>query len=203
MNSCQIWIDIVIPLICALIGGMLTFFGVLYTIKKQTKKEKKEEKLKYKPYLKISHNKCGQEICLQRYIIGMLEPENINSEKFKYYSFILEDFSILNSSNAECLLREIVIDNKKYPFHETLLLKNEQAIIITTRNSYVNISKLLKEIYLTASDSLGNLYYYKCEFIEKPNGFLSVIEDDNKQKSTIYTLTYKIVNISLPQETLK
>ena len=77
----QVWGDIIIPLLSALIGGALTFLGVFYTIKHQERKEKENECLKYKPYLKISLNQCRNEICCKEYIKSTFDEEDIDFEK--------------------------------------------------------------------------------------------------------------------------
>lgn len=86
---CQIWGDILIPLISAVIGGALTFLGVYYTIKKQEKKENRNERLNYKPYLKISQNKCKNEICCYDVDKGCFF-KSISGLAYGKYEFILK-----------------------------------------------------------------------------------------------------------------
>lgn len=200
MSFYQILIDILIPLLCALIGGALTFGGVFYTIKKQETKEKQEEILKYKPYLKISSNQSKYEVCCREYIEDFINQEKHNKD---YYTFMLNTFYIINSNNAECVLKEIIIDNKRYPLNETILLNNEVVGITTTKNFCIGIEKPLKEIYLTATDLLGNLYYYKCEFKKNQDGMFFIQKNEEEKDLKVFRLKYDIVNIGLPEESYK
>lgn len=196
---CQIWGDILIPLISAIIGGALTFLGVFYTIKKQEEKEGRNEQLKYKPYLKISQNKCKNEICCKDYIKDTFDQDNIDFEKTKgFYTFRIETFYINNSNNAECILKSIIIDDQEYQLNEYLLSNNECVGITTTRTICINIARPIKIIYLKASDLLGNLYYYECEFKSEFDKFPCVVNYDNGNKLNVYNLIYTIINIGLP-----
>lgn len=87
-----------------------------YTIKKQEINEKQEEILKYKSYLKISPNQCKNEICCREYIEDSVNPEKYNKD---CYIFMLNTFYIINSNNAECVLKEIIIDKKRHPLNNT------------------------------------------------------------------------------------
>ena len=200
MNTYQIWADIIIPLLCALLGGLLTFGGVKYTIKKQEEKEKKNEKLKYKPYLKLTNHICGNEICCKDYIKDTFDQDNINFETTKhFYSFRLNTFYIQNCV-AECIIKEIIIDNERYKLNESLLFSNEIIGISTTYNRCINIKNLLKNIYLVASDTLGNIYYYKCEFEVEYEHPHSVAEYENGKMLNIFNVIYTIISIGLPNE---
>lgn len=200
---CQIWGDILIPLISAIIGGTLTFLGVYYTIKKQEEKENKNEKLKYKPYLKISHNKSKNEVCCKEYIKDTFNQDNIDFEKTKgFYTFRIETFYINNSNNAECILKTIIIDNEEYKLNEYLLTNNEGIGITTTRNVCINIEQPIKTIYLKISDLLGNIYYCKCEFKSVYDKFPLVVEYENGKKLNVLNLIYTITNIGLPIQSI-
>jgi len=198
MSCYQLWGDILIPLISAIIGGLLTFLGVYYTIRKQEKKEKQEEILKYKPYLKISNDKCINEINCKKDIQDDVDLDKDLEVMDCYYSYLIDTFYIKNSENAECVIKEIILDSQRYALNETLLLNNEIVGISTTKNLFVATKKLLNEIYLTASDLLGNLYYYKCEFKNKKDSMYYY--EQNEKVIKVYRSKYVITNISLPIE---
>ena len=203
MNSEKIWIDIMIPLICALIGGAITFFGVLITIKAQKKQDAKKEILKYKPYFKLSFSGNFKNIYVKEAIKSTLDIENIDYEKTKfYYAYKIDTICITNSPNNECILKEIIIDGQKYKLHETLLFKNETVNLISTNNNYNNSKEHIKEIYLCATDILENKYYYKCEFKPEYESRQYEIENNIGQKIRVIPVQYIITNIGLPMTKL-
>ncbi|MBR4418927.1 MAG: hypothetical protein IKT33_02875 [Clostridia bacterium] len=198
-----LWVDILIPLISAIIsaiiGGALTFLGVYYTIKKQQEKENKNEKLKYKPYLKISQSQCKNEIFCIDSIKHTFDQDNIDFEKTKFfYTATIQTFYITNGNNAECLIKEIIIDDQKYKLKTFLLSKNESIGIAVTGNFSINLKESIKNICLVVADLLGNKYYCSCEYkitYDKPNSF---VEYPNGKKLNVINSIYKITNINLP-----
>lgn len=201
MDCKEIWIYIIIPLICAFVGGAITFFGVLCTIKHEKVKNKENEKLRYKPYLKLSYEKGYENIRLQESIKHTFDQDNIDFDKTKFfYSYIIETMNIMNSSNAECILKEIIIDGARYKLNETFLLKNEPINLITTGNRYINSKDLIKNIYISASDVLGHIYYYKCEFKTEYDKLQAETEYENGKKLKILMPKFTITNIGLPQD---
>lgn len=206
MNCYQLWIDIGIPILCAIIGGALTFGGVLLTIKDQHKKEKHDEKLKYTPYLKLSHGTSNDIINCRDNIKSTFDQEHIDFSTTKlFYAFVLKTFFVKNSSSSDCVLTEIILDNNTYELNKVLLLKDEIIGIATTNTFYVNIKEPLTKIYLKASDLLGNTYYYKCEFKQEYSRMKPIIVNYEKLGKSLqmYELEYTIINIGLPQPNIE
>lgn len=199
MNCEDIWVGIIIPLISALIGGAVTFLGVKMTINHENKKTLTEEKLKYKPYLKLSSIGGGETIECKERIKDTFDQDNIDFDKVKrFYAYVINDIKIKNSSNSECILRSVIIDGAEYLLKERLLLKDEVANLITTRTTYVNSKNLLKSIVISASDVLGNIYYYKCEFEKEFDKLSTRVEYENGKSLSVPMVQYKITSIGLP-----
>lgn len=189
---------IIMPIVSAVIGGLLTFLGVRYTIKHEQIKNDKNEKLLNKPYLKISYQK-GVENVYSDYIKDTFDQDNIDFDKMThFYSYQINTIFLLNSSNGDCILKEFIIDDNKYSLNNILILKNESINLITTRNSYVNAKNKINKIYIKASDVLGNNYYYECSFKIEYEGLPAEVEYTNGKKLKIHMIKYTITNISLP-----
>ena len=81
---------IIMPIVSAIIGGLLTFLGVRYTIRHEQIKNDKNEKLLNKPYLKISNQK-GVETIYSDYIKDTFDEDNIDFDKTKhFYSYQID-----------------------------------------------------------------------------------------------------------------
>lgn len=51
MTCDQVWTGIIIPLISAAIGGGITMWGVIHTIKNESRKKKEEDLERIRPFL--------------------------------------------------------------------------------------------------------------------------------------------------------
>lgn len=190
----KIWVDIIIPIICALIGGCLTIVGVSLTIWHENNKDKKNQKLLYTPYLIKSNESTKNKIFLKQSI----KHDLIIDQTEYYFCYIIEKLTIQNSSNAECILTGFIMDGVEYEFTDNFLLKNSLIEIDFTGNSYINKIKPIESMYLIASDVLGNKYFYKCDFKQKSEGHIIQIVKDKEY--TRFQYKYKITNIELPRE---
>ncbi len=190
---------IIMPIVSAIVGGLLTFLGVRYTIKHEQIKNDKNEKLLNKPYLKISNQK-GIETIYSDYIKHTFDEDNIDFDKTNhYYSYKINTIFLMNSSNGDCILKELIIDDNKYSLNNILLLKNESINIITTHNTYINAKNKINKIYIRATDVLGNNYFYNCLFKMEYEGLPAEVEYENGNKLKVHMIKYTITNISLPQ----
>ena len=143
------------PIASAVIGGLITFLGVRSTIKFEQIKNDKIEKMSNKPYLKISYQE-GRENVYSDYIKNTFDQDNIDFDKTThFYAYQINTISLINSSNGDCILNELIIDDNKYSLNNILVLKNDIINIITTRNSYVNAKSKINKIYITGTDVLS------------------------------------------------
>ena len=194
MNVLDILQYIIMPIISAIIGGLLTFLGVFYTIKFEQNKSNKNERMLNKPYLKISFQK-GQETIRSAHMENTFNQNNIdNNITHCFYTYLIDKISIINSSNADCILKEFVVDDVKFSLNNVLILKNEIFNLDITRNNYVNSLNLVKNMYISVLDILGNTYYYKCDFKVQYENEPIIAENNIK----VFKIIYTISNISLP-----
>ena len=168
--------------------------GVFYTIKFEQNKSNKNERILNKPYLKISFQK-GQETIRSTHIENTFNQNNIDKNiTHCFYTYLIDKISIINSSNADCILKEFVVDDIKFSLNNVLILKNEIFNLDITRNNYVNSLDSVKNMYISVLDILGNTYYYKCDFKAHYENEPMITENNIK----VFRIVYTITNISLP-----
>lgn len=199
MSQIEIVQYIIIPIVAAFLGGIVTFLGVLITIRFQQKQNKNNIVLLNKPYLKILKQK-GNETVFCRTITNEFDVRNMDYEKTKvFYNCIIDTIYLKNSSNADCILKEFIVDGNTYSIDNVLILKNEVINLETTRNFSVNTETGFKSINIRVEDVLGNSYYFDCIFKMEFEHNMRIIQEYDGKKFTGFVVKYIITNISLPK----
>ena len=149
--------QIIIPIIAAVYGGLLTLVGVAWTIKKSDKDRKEEEVKKAKPLFDFSP-------ILDEPIVvsGSKNCFPIDNEKgYTFDTHLLID----NSEHSSFKLKRIFHDQKWFELtSNTMVLSNKRLILSFKFNEPI-------DIFLEVEDALENLYYYKMELVNV--GFLN------------------------------
>lgn len=151
--------EIMVPLISAIYGGLITLVGVAWTIKKSDKNKRDNEVKKAEPLFSFSmlytEPKADdyKKLCISSYEI------NINYECEAY--FVLE-----NSNQSAFEMKSIYHDGKKYE------LEGNTRMIPASPNDECLVSFLFSspnDIYLEIEDILGNIFYYQIKVLCKFN----------------------------------
>ena len=161
MNKYVIIKDIIIPTICAIIGGAFTFIGVKLTIKHEKEKEEEEKILTNKPlFWRIN---SMQEYDYKSSTVYALEAKDEKDIALNDSDSIGGIFK--NTDNAIFVIKYVLINNKKYfPINRDVVDKNQIF------NLYIKMKEKYKEnsnITLVVTDILNNEYEYKLELNEK------------------------------------
>lgn len=153
----NIWVDIVIPLLSAFIGGFVTMWGVILTIKSEKKKDKENDIKAVKPWI-YSIN------ALERY-----DPKNANeviiSNDFDFknsphYSR-KHQMIIKNTDNGIGIIEEVQTKKKSYfPICGSVLEKSSVFEIYLCIDEDDN----LDDAVLIISDIYDNRYLYKIDY---------------------------------------
>lgn len=142
--------QIVIPIVSAVYGGLLTLVGVAWTIRKSDKDRKLEEKNKVKPYLKnyLKSYRLDQDV--------KIEFIDINKQDdFKCQSFVLY---LHNISKSIIFVTDIIIHNTYYSLKNVVLEKDGK--IQLRINYYDKEIQILKNITIVGRDVLNNYYAF-------------------------------------------
>ena len=153
MNWYKIFVDIINPIICALLGGGLTLIGVWLTINNESKKEAEKTKLSMKPlFYRIDPH---QEYDANKAINYIFKSDNYEKKEMVVFGIIK------NTDHAIAILDFFVINNVKYyPSNGNVIDKNT----IVNLNIYLENEVPSKDIYMYIKDAMNNEYCYKLEF---------------------------------------
>lgn len=156
MSNLNVISDIIIPIVAAFIGGILTLGGVIITINSQKKKDKEDNKMRIKPYLYANNP--------YQIINGLDKADNfvMLNESGEKGDYEIEGI-IKNTDNAIMILKNVIIDGKYYyPEYGNVIDKNTVFYLYVYPNKIENDNNM----YLTITDVMNNEYYYKiiCSF---------------------------------------
>lgn len=153
MQNFNMWLDVVLPIGCALISGGLTVLGVLLTIKHENKKNKETIRLSNKP------------------IFYRIDPQQeFDSKSAHYFQFNFnfekdgtEIEGIFKNTDNSILILDRVISNGKeyYPSFGKVVDKNITFYLYVYLDENINSDD---EIIIIVKDVLNNEYKYKIEF---------------------------------------
>lgn len=139
--------NIIIPIISAVYGGLLTLVGVAWTIRKSDVDKQKEEEKKAKPlftYIQIFKAPKLKDVsksCI---------PEDLEKEYFCDIYFELE-----NSNRSAFTIKRIKHDNKWFEMENNIVVLPSDKILMSFRfNDPFNI-------FMEVEDSLQKYYYYR------------------------------------------
>lgn len=143
--------QIIIPIVAAVYGGLLTLVGVAWTIRKSDKDRKEEEIKKAKPlftydmYMDEPLIRTGTKSC---FIYGL---------NLQYQCSVT--FGIENSNHSAFELKRIYHDGIWFELiNHTVVLPDKSIIVFFEFNNPLNI-------FLEISDSLSNLHYYEIKVL--------------------------------------
>lgn len=171
----EIWFYVVIPLLSAFIGGMITFLGVLITIKFEKKSRDINFKNKYRPLLLMS--KDGGTLDVKRLVMPVnltkLKTINVRTVLDSTYDteeyVMINNFVLFNTEMANFSFLGVKINNKTYLFkeHEDLFVPKERYILIQTNGYVFCCNGKFENLELIIADLFGNKYSVKCIYKEK------------------------------------
>lgn len=143
--------EVMIPIVSAVYGGLITLVGVAWTIKKTEKDRKEDEMKKAEPMFSFSmlygeaFANNYSKICFSSYELD----KNYNCESF----VVIE-----NSIQSSFEMKSIYHDGKKYQ------LQGNTKMISASPNDKCLLSFRFNspnDIYLIIEDILGNIFYYR------------------------------------------
>lgn len=148
MDCYNIFVDIVIPLVSAFIGGFVTLAGVWLTIRRDKKREKENYKKSVKPWIYSIDNAKNSD--LQNEIIMATSA----SSESKHGLFL----TIKNTDNGIAIVDKFVTKNKIYiPIFGKIIDKSQTIGL----HIHFEPGETIEDMYLYVRDILGNVYKYE------------------------------------------
>lgn len=162
------WITgVIIPLIAALIGGGLTMWGVVYTIKSQRKDEEKRRRDAVRPFLYSCPKEPGYQKPIMKMYVFSNPDEPCMGQDMAYFGIIK------NTDNGIMILDRVETENNRYyPEADTVVEKN-QMFELKVR-WIISGNETLKDVRLFVKDIYGNEYQYPASLDENSRCFFSL-----------------------------
>lgn len=177
--SCFIWFDKDVAngltvVLSGVVGGILTLFGVLWTIRREEQIRKDDEKIKNKPYLMLVQDLNYSEPFLRKIRVTDLEIKNNvlssfitasedesvivvnNSNVKKIFSF--ERCIVKNSENAICIVKGIEINNTFMKLQKPFLLDKNEKFCLFGKDIWFSTEKEDFTVSIIVADINGNNY---------------------------------------------
>ena len=177
--SCFIWFDKDVAngltvVLSGVVGGILTLFGVLWTIRREEQIRKDDEKIKNKPYLMLVQDLNYSEQNKKKIRVTDLEIKNNvlssfitasedesvivvnNSNVKKIFSF--ERCIVKNSENAICIVKGIEINNTFMKLQKPFLLDKNEKFCLFGKDIWFNTEKEDFTVSIIVADINGNNY---------------------------------------------
>ena len=142
--------QIIIPIIAAVYGGLLTLVGVAWTIKKSDRDRKEEEIKKAKPI--FSYNILFEESSFSVNRVCTVKDKDI--ERFNDIRF-----EICNSPNSVLYISRLFHDSKWFNLIGNKMILPNSVLPITF--SFTSEDNIILEV----KDYLSNIYYYKLNVV--------------------------------------
>ncbi len=165
---CQVWGDIIIPLLSALIGGGLTLVGVIITIKHTNKTIRNDFINKYKPSFKLRNPMDDFDL---KYSKPLMFKGGNSKENSK---MILGMFTNTDKANFE--IDAIYINGEYFRIDiNRYIAKSEDFDLSLCISKELNVETL----ELKALDEQNNVYRYKLEFTINPKENIEITKITN------------------------
>ncbi len=181
--------NIIIPIVSAIYGGLLTLVGVALTIKQSNADKKEDEIKKAKPLVfvldKESRKHLGSQI-ERKTMFSETQNGSLESAKDGEKSYCLHYFGLANSDYSYCTVRGFVI-NRDYHFYDygQVLAKN---VKMNFRSDFkFKYNKEIKYVAILLQDMMDNYYELEVQF--------KLIGDTNKTIQVLSSLKQKKASI--------
>ena len=187
--------EIIIPIIAAVYGGLLTLVGVAWTIKKSDNDRKQAEEQKAKPLVficnpqmtSINKEELMKGILLSKRNIGSLKNAETNK-----VAFILPQIVISNSDYSHVIIRGFRINNEYHLYdHGQVLPKNKTFYL---QNDFrFDYSNEIEYVAILLQDMLENLYELELNFSisKKDKNKTIIINSGIETRKTTLTINPK------------
>ena len=145
---------IVIPIVAAVYGGLITLVGVSLQVKKSEKDRKEDELKKAKPV--FSYNMIRKEPILNDVIQKVCISDSLESDVYSCEAYV----ELENSNLSSFILRRILHDNCWVAVEgNTVVLPSTKCLLSFRFSDY------LEPIYLEVEDVLNNKHLYRLKVL--------------------------------------
>ena len=165
VSDWDIFKDIIIPLACALFGGLVTFIGIFITIKHENKKSRQEYVDRIRPFVVIE-SALTTKADIKQTIDVVVHTEAENEEKkdgaiiYRFYSFLFT-----NCGESVFIVDYLKINNRRYEcIHISPIKPGECAQVGFLPIPAFQTDGIVQSVRLGLSDRQSNQYEYALTF---------------------------------------
>ena len=191
MQCSNTLVDIWIPIISAVIGGLLTLSGVIITILWQSHKDHIEKESMIKPFIIVEPPLLSPNTSKIIYFQNSFVNDNPEQSVIFWNSLV-----ITNCSNNPCILRYVTINDQVNKLLEPTPFKFNETIELIPYGLDVFPLENITEISLGLYDSAFNSYEYKLIFsINTPNEMIN----EKLKQYTQKVIEFKYIDCNSPK----
>lgn len=157
--------NVVIPIVAAIYGGLITLAGVSWTIRWTEKNRENEEVEKIKPLVFLASDNTSPDRKASVFVIRHDDNRgNIETcEKCKGSMVEINNFFLSNSDNSYCCFRGILINGELFQwFNEGKMLDKKEKILVSFETFY-QFEGEVKEVAIILEDMRKNVYVMKTD----------------------------------------
>ena len=158
--------EIIIPIIAAVYGGLLTLVGVAWTIRKSDNDRKIEEEQKAKPIVFICNPKTtsiNKDGLIKAILLSELEKGTLKKANEKIEAYILPQITINNSDYSYVAIRGFKVNNEYHIYDFGRVLQKEKTICLVNDFRF-EFAGEIETVALLLQDMLENLYELELNF---------------------------------------
>lgn len=137
-----------------LIGGLTTLFGVVLTIKDNSRKQLENERKKFAPWINYYTDSVG----LPDHYVNV-ENTNFGGDNI----YFIDDITLCNSDLSHFLLKGLLFNDRYSLIEPNPYIKKDWKIIISLEDKLI-IPNTIETIALDVEDLLGNEYLVGIDF---------------------------------------
>ena len=187
--------NIIIPIVSAVYGGLLTLVGVAWTIRKSDNDRKQEEEQKAKPIVFICDTRTLVDELknpIQRFLLSKKCTGTLKEAKDKNDAYIIHQILIHNSDYSYVSVRGFRINNDYHIYDIGQVLPKNTIIDLRSYFKF-EYAEEIKYVALILEDMLDNLYEMELNFEIHKNKTEQVIQINSgiETKKTILPLNAK------------
>lgn len=159
--------DIIIPIVSAVFGGVITMIGVILTIRSENKKGHNEYIERIRPFLTIETQSSIKSLDLSKIKKVMIYDDCNKNTDNSSIAYHLVDLLLTNISDYVCFIDYLKINEETYKVFEHIPIKANETVYIEGFPQSFYLKKELKSVSVGVSDRLSNCYEYELSFEEQ------------------------------------
>lgn len=151
--------SVVVTLVSAIYGGLLTLTGVAWTIRRQDDIRMQDDINKIKPILLIHHGEAKKPIIVDLSQFMFNDSICTSKNDSLKFSYLIQNFKIRNTDYAAFFFVGIIFNNVALLRNRNLYVEKNQYVSLEWDNNPIYINQKVNRLFLIVEDVRHNYYY--------------------------------------------